>query len=118
MTKTHLLNTLFFIFIIITFYSCYKDSVEPKFSYEAEVIGRSLDCGDFEIKITRGTQKARLVTGINSNIYTAKNLPEDLKVKELKIKLNVRKIKTTELTPCTTLGIPYPWIFITEAEKF
>ncbi len=119
MTKNHLLYALLIIFLSIIFYSCQKDNiVDSEFPYEAEVIGKSLDCGDFEIKIIKGNQKVRSITGVNSDIYTAKNLSGSLKIEGIKIKLNIRKIKNTELTPCTTLGVPYPWVFVTNADAF
>ena len=119
MIKSNLLFTLSILFIGLIFYSCQKDHIDSEFPYEAEIIGKSLDCGDFEIKVTKGTQRVRLITGANSgNLYTAKNLPENLKTEGLKIKLNIREIKNIELTPCTTLGVPYPWLFVTKADEF
>lgn len=119
MAKSYLLYICIFIFTSFMFNSCSENTIDSEFPYIAEVIGESLDCKDFEIKIIEGIQKVKIIIGDNSgNIYTAKNLPDSLKIEGLKIKLDIRKIKNSEITACTTLGIPYPWLYVITADKY
>ena len=113
----------YFIFSLLlvglVFNSCQEDNILYEYPYEAEVIRRNIDCGFYEIKITKGLERMKVVYGeINvGDIFIAKNLPSEFEVNGLKIKLDLRKPKSNELGACTHLGPSYPWIFVTKAEK-
>ena len=117
--KTGLFFILSLLFVGLTFYSCQEDNISSEYPYEAEVIGKNLDCGLYEIKITRGLERVKSIVGPTpgEGIYIAKNLPTELEVNGLKIKLDLRKPKNDELGLCTDMGPSYTWVFVTRAEK-
>ncbi len=112
---------LFFIisllFVGLVIYSCQEDSISSDYPYEAEVIGKNMDCGLYEIKITQGLESVKSIVGstTSGSIYIAKNLPNELEVNGLKIKLDLRKPENNELGICTHLGPSYTWLFVTKA---
>lgn len=112
-------KTLLFIFIVFIFYSCQDDNIVSEYPFEAEVIRKNLDCSLYEIKITKGLEKVKLIIGTTSvqDIYIAKNLPNELEVNGLKIKLDLRKPENNEFGACTTLGPSYAWVFVIKAES-
>jgi len=87
------------------------------YPFEAEVLGRNMDCGEFQIRFTRDLDKVfEIIGGTPSDIYIARNLPEDLKTQGLIITLNFRKIKDSEVGICTTYGPGYLWLYVTYAK--
>jgi hypothetical protein len=109
--------------IALLLYSCHKEknSTDPVFPFSAEVLGPNPDCGIYAIKITEGNEKVNSIIESTSldSVYIANNLPEELKLRGLKIKLNFRKPtnNNNELGVCTAMGPNYPWIFVTTAAK-
>ncbi|RZL13485.1 MAG: hypothetical protein EOO96_31805 [Pedobacter sp.] len=119
--KLKLFNASLFI-VLVSCYACRKDiSVAEQYPVKAEVMGVNSDCGIYQIKITDGQDKVESVVGssVGTNIYIAKNLPEDLKVSGLKISLDLRKpvAANNELGVCLTQGPGYAWLFVTKAKK-
>lgn len=93
------------------FCSCEKDN---EYQFEATVLGKGLDCGEtFLIDLTNISGNAEIM----DNTYYADNLPSDLKINGLKIKLNCRFLKTDETYACTTMGITWSHVFVIEAER-
>jgi len=116
------MKPLLFIIIIIlgiTLVSCENKNTSQEYPYEAEVLGKNMDCGIYAIKFTNNLDQIQKIadTDSPSAIYIAKNLPAELQVEGLIIELNVRKIQGTELGVCTTMGPGYPWIYILSARK-
>lgn len=116
MKTTQFLIGLFAIFLSI---ACSHNQSDPEYSIEAIVLGKNADCGIDAIKITKGLSAVESITNSVSNdsIYIAKNLPEDLQTAGLKISLEVRDIKDSELSACTHLGISYSWLFVLKAAE-
>lgn len=112
-TRHLLLPMAFFVFM-----SCHKeDSGTISLPFQAEVIGRNRDCGVFAIRFISRAKEAENISGEISpdGIYIARNLPEELQHEGIKLRLNVRKIDASEIGACTTMGISYPWIYVTKA---
>lgn len=109
------------LFSVIICYACKKESKPTQYPFKAEVMGVNSDCGIYQIKITNGQDKVESIVGnsVGTNIYIAKNLPEELKVNGLKIILDLRKptAENNELGICTALGPSYTWVFVTKAKK-
>lgn len=113
--KTRLL--IIILFSGFLFYSC-GDELDTIYPYEAVVLGINNDCGAYQIKITDGLEQVRLmVADFGDGIYIVKNLPEDLQKEGQEIKLDVRAPFSGELSPCTTMGLAYPWLYVIEAKK-
>ena len=110
--------SLIILTIGLTFYSCERNDYNTDYPFEAEVVGHSMDCGEFEIRFTKDLDRVIKITGESPyfNTYNAKNLPEELKEKGLIITLNFRKIEDLELGICTTMGPSYPWLYVTYAK--
>ena len=109
------------IIIALLIYSCHKEnnSPDPEFPFSAEVLGSNSDCGIYALKITESEDKVISIIGLPSmnSTYIAQNLPDELKIVGLNIKLNLRKPTNNELGVCTDMGPSYPWIFVTTAAK-
>jgi hypothetical protein len=109
--------------LALLLYSCHKEknTTDPEFPFSAEVLGPNPDCGIYSIKITEGNENVISIIGSTSpdSVYIANNLPEEFKIRGLKIKLNFRKPENSnnELGACTAMGPGYPWIFVTTAAK-
>ena len=99
--------------------ACQKEESSAEYIFEAEVLGRNLDCGVYEIKIVKGLPQVEEIAGATGDegIYVAKNLSSELETIGLKIVLDVREIQNNELTSCTTLGISRPWLYVVRAKK-
>lgn len=108
---------LAFITFILVMVACVKEESLPEYPFEAEVLGLNTDCRIYAIKVTKGLPQIKSIIGTSGNdsIYIAKNLPEALKTIGLKIKFDTRSPKADELSPCTTLGLGYPWLYIVKA---
>jgi len=117
-------NILFYSMLIsfsVSLVSCEKDNdVEISnleiegYQFEATVKGKGLDCGDtylIDLKKLNGE------SGIANGTYYADNLPPDLKVAGLKIRLNARKPTDDELYACTTMGPGYSHLIVTDSKK-
>jgi hypothetical protein len=102
----------------LTCYSCERNDLNTDYPFEAEVVGQSMSCGEFEIRFTKDLDKVIKITGESpySNCYNAKNLPVELKEEGLIITLNFRKIGESELGICNTYGPSYPWLYVTYAK--
>ncbi|MCT4643466.1 MAG: hypothetical protein N4A74_00660 [Carboxylicivirga sp.] len=106
-------------FLLLTFsltllLSCEKEEDIYDFQFEATVIGKGSDCGDtylISLKNRGGS------TSIIDGIYYADQLKSEFKVSGLKLYLNGRKPYDNEMHACSTLGIPYPHIVITDCIK-
>lgn len=112
---------LFFLLVAIT--SCTKKdrpSINDKdYPFEAEVIGPNPDCGLFYIRFTTNLDSVNEIADqpTNSEIFIAKNLPDNFQITGLSIILDFRKIQDTELGPCTAMGPAYPWIYVLKAKR-
>ncbi len=105
--------TLFFIFLIsFLVLGCDSDPDpnELKYEFEATVLGKGIDCGAFLIDLNRKHGDS----DIKSGTYFADNLPEALKVKGYKLRLNCRKPTIDEIYACTTLGPGYNHVLVIE----
>ena len=111
--------TIPLLILCLLFSACQKEESSAEYAFEAEVLGRNLDCGLYEIKIVKGLPQAEEIAGPTGDegIYVAKNLPSQLETIGLKILLDVREIQNNELTPCTTLGISRPWLYVEKKKK-
>ncbi len=101
----------------ILFSSCNKEddnTAIENFRYEATVISQGLDCGETFIVSLKSIGSD---TGIEDGTYYADNLDPDLNIKGLKINLNCREPNDDELYACTTLGLTYSHIVVTESKK-
>ena len=109
----------FLVILILTtfmvFNSCERTVEYP---FEAEVLGKNSDCGLYAIKFNGNLEQLHEIadTYILDDIYIAKNLPQNLQIDGMIIILNIRKLKNSELTECTTLGPSYPWIYVLNAK--
>ena len=107
------------IIIGIAFFSCEKNNTDKEFPFEAEVLGRNMDCGIFAIKFTNNLDQFHEIADfyVLNDVYIAKNLPTELQIEGLSIVLNIRKIQDSELGACTDLGPSCPWIYVLSAKK-
>lgn len=94
--------------------SCEKDQEKNNFLYEATVIGKGLDCGNTFIISLKNKETQ---SNIEDGTYYADNLDPGLKQPGLKIYLNCREPENTEFYACTTLGITYPHVIVTDSQK-
>lgn len=103
--------------LVFSYFSCEKNDENKDNSFDAEVLGKNTDCGIFAVRFTDKTDQVRAIaeTTSSENIYIAANLPVELQVAGLEIIVNIRKPNTSEVGICTTLGISYPWIYVTNA---
>jgi len=114
-------NICFYVILTLfsaTLSSCEKDidntELKKSYQYEAIVKGKGLDCGDtYLVEMKKLTGEATIAEGI----YYADNLPPNLKVAGLKIKLNSRNPTSEELYACTTMGPGYSHVVVIESEK-
>ena len=92
------------------------DSNEPEpitFQFEAEVIGKGMDCGSvYLIHLINVSGAAEITDGR----YYADNLPSEYKDSGLEIILNCRLPRADEMYPCTMLGPTYPHVHVLEAQ--
>ena len=115
--KQYLILSLLLVGLV--FNSCNEDNIHIVYPYEAEVVRVNMDCGFYEIRITKGLENVKLILGDTSvgDVFIAKNLPGEFEVNSLQIKLDLRKPKSNELGVCTCMGPSYPWIFVIKAQK-
>ena len=119
------MKNILFYFMLISFSvalaSCEKDNnvkisnleIEG-YQFEAIVKGKGLDCGDtYLIDLKKLNGEAEIANGT----YYADNLPPDLKVAGLKIRLNSRKPTNDELYACTTMGPGYSHLIVLDSKK-
>jgi hypothetical protein len=102
------------------FFSCNKEKGADGYAFKAVVIGENADCGVYAIRITSGQEGVRLIEGQapgDTDIYIARNLPDELKINGLIISLNLRAPVNDEIGVCTDMGPSYPWVFVTKAKK-
>lgn len=89
-----------------------NDSEEVIYEFEATVLGKGIDCGGtFLIDLSRKYGDSDIKNGT----YFADDLPEELKVKGQKLKLNCRKPTIDEAYPCITLGPGYNHVVVLES---
>jgi hypothetical protein len=108
------------VYIIITLVvsSCEKNSTNPAYPFNATVLGKNIDCGLYQIQFTDDIEKVIELAGSSlQNTYIAENLPDSLKIENLKIILDFRKPEGTELRPCTAFGPALTWIHVITAKK-
>ncbi|GET31556.1 hypothetical protein PbJCM13498_04190 [Prolixibacter bellariivorans] len=112
---------IFILFLIVlSVYSCENnDNANVSYAYEAEVRGLNMDCGLYEIKITKGLEKVEDMIGLSpeEGVYIATNLPQNLEEPGLIILLDMRNPTSNELGMCSTMGLSYPWLYVTRTEK-
>ncbi len=111
-------SKLFLFFFGLVLASCQKEEPLADYAFEAEVLGRNLDCGVYQIKILNQLPRVEEIVGQTQgdSIFIAENLSSELEIAGLKILLDVRKTQNNE-TPCTTLGIGYPWLYVVRAKE-
>lgn len=95
--------------------SCTKYSQDDATTFAgATVLAKGLDCGNsFLLKFDED------VTGLpenSENTFYEINLPDEYKTEGRKIKVTFRSPKPDEMMACTTMGIGYPQIFITNVQ--
>ena len=120
--KTQL--SLILIFICLLLLSCQTEDTQETdnskdFPFEAIVKWPNMDCGLYEIEITKGLDELKDILGTigTQDTYIANNLADDLQEMDLEISFDARKNENHEIRPCTAMGPSYPWLYITEAEK-
>jgi hypothetical protein len=104
----------------ICFSSCNKEKDDDRYAFKAVVIGENADCGVYAIRITSGQDAVKLNEGQaagETDIYIACNLPDDLKINDLAIMLDLRAPENDEIAVCTAMGPSYPWVIVTRAKK-
>lgn len=106
--------------VFLGFFSCNKEKDAEGYAFKALVIGENADCGVYAIKITSGQEGVRLIDGQEAevtDIYIAANLPDELKINDLAIMLDLRAPMNDEIGVCTDMGPSYPWVFVIKAKK-
>jgi hypothetical protein len=70
-------------------------------------MGLNVDCGLCQIKITQGLDKIKSIAGSSpsDSIYIAKNLPAELMINGINIRLDVRRPENNELGICMDMGL-------------
>ena len=114
--------------IIIVLFCCEKDSIE----YDCEAIvlenisNGVIMCNKdvYDLKFIKGLDKVNSFVDSNFNIqdsvYAVLNLPDDLQVENLRIRLNIREVRSGEGPTCYNFEMPVlmgPIVYITQAEK-
>lgn len=92
------------------------DSNEPEtinFQFEAEVIGKGMDCGSVYLIHLINVSGAAVIT---DGRYYADNLLSEYKDSGLEIALNCRLPSADEIYPCTMFGPTYPHVYVLEAQ--
>ena len=103
---------LLFIVLITLCLSC-ENNESDVFKFEAEVIGKGIDCGDtflIDLKNISGDLE------IEDGTYYAYPLPETLKAEGIEIELNCRLPNSDEARACTMLGPSFPHIWVLEVK--
>jgi hypothetical protein len=120
-------NIILIISIILILSSCEKN--ENDYKCEAIVISMVnsgiVMCTDdpYNLKFISGLDIVESLTSdyqILDSIYTVVNLPEDLKIEGLEIKLNIRELKSGESPTCYNFEMPIfvaPVVYVTDAEQ-
>lgn len=100
-----------FFCLLLVVVSCESDDNETQY-YDAVVVKKGLDCGDsFLVKLDES------VSGFESidNTFYEINLPNNFKIENKELRIQIRKPKNDEYLICTTLGSGYSSIFVVSA---
>lgn len=115
--KPTLLLLLLSGFLISTL-ACQKDESPAQPAYLAQVLGQGPDCGDtYLVRILNDSTYIHDITGSYDRVYYADNLPEAQKRTDLLLNIEFRNLRDDELYICTTFGIPYRHIYITDSKE-
>ena len=107
-----------------------KDALEPGYDCEAVVIGDPIDQGVFcnkkvlNLKVIKGEDRIKSLFDYDYNVtnheYPFLNLPDELSVDGLILKLKIRLPEYGELPGCLNFEMPIelgPTIYVIRAEK-
>ena len=103
--------------MLLVFASC-EQPEDPVYPYVAKVLGINSDCRVYEIQFLSKLEEIENKFGNSAvtGIYIGKNLPDELKVINLIIRLNCRKPLPSEIGLCTCMGPSYNWVYIINAK--
>ncbi len=100
--------------------SCDRYLVDPVFGgdrseyYEVVVVADDIDCsGEWGIRFTGDLQKIYEITGIERDLYSAKNLPAEHQQPGKTLRLKFRNPIADELYACPAIYPTYPLIVVT-----
>jgi hypothetical protein len=104
--------------IVLSIFSCESNKNDQEYPFEAEVLGKNFDCGEYEVKFSNNLDQVINLFGksVIDSVYIAGNLPDNLKMPGLKIVVKIENPSTHELTACTTMGPSLNWVWITAAK--
>jgi hypothetical protein len=117
--KTSLWIMGFCICILMVYCNKNDEQNQTSYRFEAKIHGVGGDCNMCLIEFTGNTDDVQEIAGyppVDSRYY-AGNLDESLIVAGQLIRLNIRKPEAAELPVCTTMGIAFPMVMVTEAER-
>ncbi len=106
--------------VLLTLISC-NDFNDDQFSdeFQVTVVGTGIDCRLPLIDFLHSDSSR--IADLSGNPYWLRyhafGLDSSLMDVGLTLNVTVRKTRDNELSPCTTLGIGYPWITILAASK-
>lgn len=97
------------------FLSCSKDGEDIQF-WNATVRNKGLDCGTFLLEFEKEPNIYPASFGLGTIFYEM-NLPDEFKIPETKIVVEIRKLNDDELFACTTRGPSYGMVYILSARE-
>lgn len=95
------------------FLSCSKDGEDIQFC-NATVRNKSLDCGTFLLEFDK---EPNIFAESYGTIFYEMNLPDEFKIPEKKIVVEIRKLNDDELFACTTQGPSYGMVYTLSARE-
>lgn len=103
------MKTIIFSLMMLLLCSCNND--ERNNNYNATVIGSGTDCANSYL-IKFDDNVIDVPTNTSQNIFYEINLPNNLKIKGLRINVSFRQPTNNEIMACTSKDYAYPQIFI------
>lgn len=110
----------------IVFIACKKDHREPvcdcitpyQVSYLKAKLAQTSDISCYlpVLDFSEDSLRIRSLTRLNNLVFTVKYLPAGLIIQGQKIYAAVTDLPAGEVSPCNTLGIPYPQLKVVDAK--
>ncbi len=113
--KTKIL--LILIFSVALFFGCKKESnLKNDSTPNAKVLYKGPDCGNtFLIRFNENANN--VPQNVTDSIFYGINLPSQYQIENLDINIDFRLPTNDEILSCTSQGIAYPQIFITNVNN-